>query len=158
MSLNEQAVQDWRQVISGKDGQLFVTSSKGVNIFLAEVDTFTIQVNTTNETYQPVGSYQTLHVPITYSVSLTLTEVVVRDDIMVDEFIDHFRDGVAPIFDFQGKLRRLSDNKAERIICRDCIPDGSVDLMSVSPGSIIKRSWTFAVNAPPERLESFTSN
>ena len=152
--LNEQAVLDVRQLITGKDGMLYVTTKAGNNIFLAEVDTFSVKLDLKNTDYQPVGSYLVFAVPTGYSVTLTLTEAVVRDNIMLGELMADLMQGYTPWFDFQGKNRRR-DGNAERIVLRQCISDGSIDLMNLNPGEIIKRSWSFRCNATPELLEAF---
>lgn len=38
----------------------------------------------------------------------------------------------------------------------NCVPDGTIDLQNLNPGEIIKRAWSFRVNATPEILENFT--
>ena len=43
--LNDQSLLDVRKLITGKDGRLFVTTKKGTNLFLAEVDTFQAQLS-----------------------------------------------------------------------------------------------------------------
>jgi hypothetical protein len=152
--LNDVSVLDVRKLITGKDGQLFVTSRRGVNIFLAEVDTFQAQLSPNNTDFQPVGSALVYAVNTGYTVSLTLTEAVVRDDIMLEELISDIQNGWFPGFDFQGKLRRR-DGRAQRIVYRWCVPDGTVDLQSLTPGEIVKRDWSFRCNAPPEMLQLF---
>jgi len=152
--LNDQTVLDVRKLISGKDGQLFVTSRAGVNIFLAEVDTFQTQLSPANTDYQPVGSALTFAVNTGYSMTLTLTEAVIRDDVMLEELIGDIQRGYFPGYDFVGKLRRR-DGQAQRIVYRWCVPDGTVDLQNLAPGDIIKRDWSFRVNASPEILEQF---
>ena len=151
--LSDQSILDVRKLITGKDGQLFVTTKAGTNIFLAEVDTFQAQISPANTDYQPVGSALVFAVHTGYSVTLTLTEAVVRDDVMLEELISDLQEGYFPSFDFQGKLRRR-DGRAERIVYRNCVPDGSIDLQNLTPGEIIKRSWSFRVNASPEMLQS----
>lgn len=152
--LNNQSVQDYRDLITGKDGQLFLTLSDNSQMFLAWVDTFQAQLSMNNTDYQPVGSALSYAVPVGYSVTLTLTEAVVRDDVMLKKLFDDLSQGYFPTFDFQGKLRRR-DGQASRQVFRNCIPDGSIDLMNLQPGDIIKRSWSFRVNAVPEMLEYF---
>ena len=152
--LNDQSLLDVRKLISGKDGQLFVTAKKGTNIFLAEVDTFQAQLSPANTDYQPVGSALVYAVNTGYSLTLTLTEAVVRDDVMLEELLQDMQKGYFPTFDFQGKLRRR-DGQAERVVYRNCVPDGSIDLQNLTPGEIIKRAWSFRVNATPEMLEKF---
>jgi hypothetical protein len=152
--LNDTSMLDVRKLISGKDGQLFVTTKKGTNLFLAEADTFQTQISPANTDYQPVGSSLTYAVNTGYTVTLTLTEAVVRDDVMLEELITDLQNGYFPTFDFQGKMRRR-DGQAERIVYRNCVPDGTIDLQNLTPGEIIKRSWSFRVNSTPEMLEKF---
>lgn len=152
--LNDPSLLDVRKLISGKDGQLFVTTKAGTNIFLAEVDTFQVQLSLNNVDYQPVGSALVYAVNTGYSLTLTLTEAVVRDNVMLDELIDDIQKGYFPPFDFQGKLRRR-DGQVERVVYRNCVPDGSIDLQNLTPGEIIKRNWSFRVNSSPEMLEQF---
>lgn len=54
------------------------------------------------------------------------------------------------------KLITGKDGQSARQVYRNCIPDGSVDLMKLTPSDIIKRSWSFRVNYIPEMMESFT--
>lgn len=152
--LNDQSLLDVRKLISGKDGRLFVTTKAGTNIFLAEVDTFQAQLAPTNTDYQPVGSALIYAVNTGYSVTLTLTEAVVRDEVMISELVADIQKGYFPTFDFQGAMRRR-DGQSERIVYRNCVPDGTVDLQNLNPGEIIKRAWGFRVNATPEILEQF---
>lgn len=154
--LNDKSILDVRKLISGKDGQLFVTTKAGTNIFLAECDTFQAQISPTNTDYQPVGSSLVAAVNTGYSITLTFTEAVVRDDVMLGELISDLQQGYFPSFDFQGKLRRR-DGQAERVVYRNCVPDGSIDLQNLTPGEIIKRAWSFRVNSPIEMLEKFTT-
>ena len=151
---NTQAILDVRKLITGKDGQLYVTTSDGVQIFLAEVDTFQSQLNVTNTDVQPVGSALKFAVPTGYTVTLSMTEMVVRDDVMLDKLISDLEKGLFPTFDFQGKLRRR-DGQEQRQIYRSCVPDGNVDLMNLTPGEVIKRQWSFRVNATPEMQAMF---
>lgn len=152
--LNDNSILDVRKLISGKDGQLFVTTKAGTNIFLAEVDTFQAQVSPANTDYQPVGSALIYSVNTGYSVTLTLSEAVVRDDVMLTELITDLQNGYFPTYDFQGKMRRR-DGQVERVVYRNCVPDGTIDLQNLNPGELIKRAWSFRVNASPEILEYF---
>lgn len=153
--LNDQSILDVRKLISGKDGQLFVTTAAGENIFLAEVDEFKATISPTNQDYQPVGSALQYSVNTGYSMTISFTEAVVRDDIMLTELISDIQQGYFTTWDFQGKMRRR-DGQAERVVYRNCVPDGSIDLQALSPGAIVKRAWSFRVNHSPEMLENFT--
>ena len=134
--LNDQSLLDVRKLITGKDGRLFVTTKAGTNLFLAEVDTFQTQISPANTDYQPVGSALVYAVNTGYSVTLTLTEAVVRDNVMISELITDLQNGYFPSFDFQGKMRRR-DGQSERVVYRNCVPDGSIDLQNLNPGEII---------------------
>ena len=154
--LNDQSILDVRQIISGKDGQLFITTrTSGQNIFLAECNTFQAQLSPANTDYQPVGSALIYSVNTGYSITLTLSETVIRDDVMLEELIKDIQQGYFPGFDFVGKLRRR-DGQEERLVYRFCVPDGSVDLQNISPGELVTREWSFRVNASPEMLSKFS--
>lgn len=155
--LNSQGFLDVRNVVTGKDGQLFLTTSKGTEIFLAEVDSFQAKLNVKNTDYQPIGSPVSMAVPSGFSVNLTFSEAVVRDDVLMDEIISDLTSGKMPNFDFQGKISRQNDGREQRQVYRNCVPDGDIDLMNITPGDIIKRQWNFRVNALPEMLASFTN-
>lgn len=152
--LNDQSLLDVRKLLSGKDGQLFVTNKAGKNIFLAEVDTFQSQLSPTNTDYQPVGSALIYAVNTGYSINLTFTEAVIRDDVLLDELIEDIKKGYFPTYEFAGKMRRR-DGQTERLIYRNCVPDGTIDLQNLQPGEIIKRAWSFRVNASPDLQEKF---
>lgn len=153
---NPQAILDTTKLITGKDGQLYVTTSDGTQIFLAEVDTFQAQMSITNTEVQPVGSAQSFAVPTGFSITLTFTEMVVRDDVLLTKMMDDLKNGLFPFFDFQGKLRRR-DGSEQRQNFRNCVPDGSVDLMNITPGEVIKRQWSFRVNGAPDLQDYFAT-
>lgn len=152
--LNDESILDVRKAITGKDGRLFVADPTGNNIFLAEVDTFQTQLNLTNIDIQPVGSTLAYAVNTGYTITLTMTEIVIRDDVMIDRLISDIQKGYFPSFNFTGKLRRR-DGKVETIVYRNCVPDGNIDLQNITPGDAIKRSWSFRVNASPDLQSKF---
>lgn len=143
--LNNRGANDARNALTGKDGVLF--NDKGV--MLATVDTYQAQVNVTNTKYQPCGDAQEHEVFASYGVTLTFSEVLVRDEALIREFMDGQKTGIMPNWGFQGLLRGRQGNE-ERVNYRGCVPSGTVDLQNVSPGDIIKRAWSFFVNEPPE--------
>lgn len=147
---------DVGDVILGKDGQVFVTTSDGTDIFLAEVDTFQAQMSINTVTIQPIGQAQQQDVFASYAVTVNLTEIVIRDDVMLDELYADIAKGYIPLFDIQGKLRRR-DGQVERQIFKQCIPKGNIDLMNITPGDTIKRQWSFACNQPPVLQDKFTT-
>jgi len=155
---NEQGSLDSRKLLTGKDGQLYVTPpDSSTPIFLGEVDTFTVQVTFNNVDHQPVGSNLVYAVNTGYSMVLTMSEVVIRDDVMLDSLVKALQNGYTPTFDFRGKLNRRSDGQLQQQVFRNCIPQSNVDLMNVAPGSIVKRAWSFRFNAAPEILNEFAS-
>lgn len=145
---------DPRQVVSGKDAQIFVTTSDGTQIFLAEAENFVAQMNINNQSFQGLGSMLEQAVPLNYSVTVTLTEIVIRDDVMLGKLFEDLSNGYFPAFDFQGKIARR-DGQEQRQIFRDCMPDGTIDLMNLTPGDIVKRPWSFRANATPELQKMF---
>ena len=151
---NNQATLDVRNLITGKDGQVFITTSSGNQIFLAELDDFTAQLNVSNIDVQPVGSALTFAVPSGYTVAVNFTEMVVRDDVMLKEIFDDLQKGYFPSWDIQGKLSRR-DGQVSRQVFRNCMLDGSLDLMSIKPGEVVKRAVSLRCNAIPELMELF---
>ena len=93
-------------------------------------------------------------VPTGYSVSLTVNEVAIRDDVLLAPLIYAMNNGFSPEYSFQGKLRRRTGEE-ERIVYRNCLSDGSVDLQHLTPGDIIRRAWTFRCNSSPDLLTHF---
>lgn len=147
---NPMSNSDTRKLMTGKDGQLYVTVSTGQQIFLSEVDSFQAQLNVTTTTVQPVGSPQIFAVETGYTVTLTFSEMVVRDDVILKPLFDDLAKGIFPRFDFQGKMRRAVDGIEERQNFTDCVINGNVDLMTLSPGDIVRRNWSFHVNGAPD--------
>lgn len=76
-----------KNLMTGKDGKLLIEVD-GVSEELLEIDTYSVKANYTNLDYQPVGSYQKFGVPADVSYTLTFTEAVVRDDLIVAPLIE----------------------------------------------------------------------
>lgn len=66
---------DPRNVLTGKDGELY----DGDGNFLAQVNTWQMAVNFTNTDYNPAGEKITWAIPVSYAVTLTFTETIIRD-------------------------------------------------------------------------------
>lgn len=144
-------VLDPRKVLSGYQGELYSEDGK----FLAQVNTFRVQINQRNTDYQPAGSPLEVAIPQAYQVTLTLTETVVDDAILLQRLLTALRAGQRVAFGFQGVLRG-ADGRTGRYVFRSCVPDGNIDIVNVSPGDIITREWNFRVNEPPEIVELLT--
>lgn len=153
--LNNQSLLDVRKLMTGKDGRLYV-KVKGVSILLAEVDTFQVQMSVTNTDYQPVGSILSYAVPTSVNFTLTFTEAVIRDDVIMQPLLAAVKSGKILTFDFSGANKR-SDGKEQRITFNNCTPDGAFDLMNLQPGDIIKRQHSFRINSIPEYIKKLAS-
>lgn len=136
---------DVRKVLTGKDGALF--NDEGV--MLATVETFQTQVNVTNAKYQPLGDAQEHEVFQAYGVTLTFTETVIADERFIQELFQGMKSGVMPAWNFQGVVKGRNSSE-QRMVYRQCVPSGAIDLQNLSVGETIKRAWNLFVNDPPE--------
>lgn len=148
--INNAAVLDTRKLMTGKDGRLFVEID-GKQYFLAEVDQFSVNMSVTNVDYQPVGSILTFAVAAGVSFSLSMSEAVVRDDLIMEPLIEAIRKGKVPTYNFQGGSERW-DGQEQRLTFRNCTPDGEFNLLNLVPGEIIKRTQNYRINSIPEWL------
>lgn len=136
---------DTRHLTTGKDGMLFDEAGE----LLATMETYQTQTNYTNASYQPLGDAQEHAVMSGYKVTLTFTECVVESSSMFQELFESMRSGQPVMWTFQGTQKGRNGSE-ERIIYRDCVPDGAIDLQNVTIGDIYKRAWSLVVNRPPE--------
>lgn len=148
---NGRAAKDSRHARTGKDGAFYSKSGK----LLATVEQFTSNVNWNNAKYSVLGDAQEHETANTFSVSLTMSQIVVEDDKFIVELMDALETQIMPVWDFQGSLMGRNDSE-ERVIYRDCIPSGQVDIQNVAVGDVIKRNWNFFVNRAP-KLQSLLS-
>lgn len=152
--INDASVLDTRKLMTGKDGRLFVEVN-GEQIFLAEIDQFSVSQNTTNVDAQPVGSILVYAVNSGVSYSITMSEMVVRDDLIMEPLIESIRAGKMPTFNFQGGAERW-DGQEQRMTFRNCTPDGEFTILNLTPGEIIKRNMSFRINSIPEWLSALS--
>lgn len=154
--LNNQSMIDTRKLITGKDGQLFVEHPEtGDMIFLAEVNSFTVSMNVSNTDYQPAGSALIYGVQTGVSFTLTFQEALIREDVFMKPILDMIQEGITPNYTFQGALKRKYDGEETRQILRNCIPDGTFDLINLTPGDVLQRSTNWRVNSFPEYQSYF---
>ena len=59
------------------------------------------------------------------------------------------KSGTTPQVVFQGVLQGLNGSE-ERVVYRECIPSGDIDLQNVANGDVIKRNWDIFVNGKPD--------
>ena len=78
-----------------------------------------------------------------------MSQIVVEDDAFIVELFEAMETQTMPVWDFQGSLLGRNDSE-ERVVYRECIPSGQIDLQNVSVGDVIKRNWNFFVNRPPK--------
>lgn len=148
---NNRASSDARHARTGKDGAFY--SKDGV--LLASVENFTSNANFNNASYNVLGNAQELQTANTFSVSLTMSQVVVEDDEFIVEFMEALEKQTMPSWDFQGSLLGRNGSE-ERVVYRECVPSGQIDIQNIAVGDVIKRAWNFHVNKPP-KLQSLLS-
>lgn len=147
---------DPRKVMTGHDGKLYITVDKK-SYFMANVDTFQSQLNFQNTDFQPVGDLMTYAIPIGVSCTITFTEAVISDDLIMGPILEALANGSVPTFDFRGTLDRQYDNKSQELTYQYCVPDGALDIQNLTPGEVIKRSMSFRVNKIPTYLKKLAS-
>ena len=143
--INTRAAGDSRFARTGKDGAIY--NADGV--LLATVDSFTANVTYNNAAYSVLGNAQELETANTFKVALTMSQVVVEDDAFIQELVEAMESQTMPVWEFQGVLKGRNGTE-ERMVYRECIPSGQVDLQNITVGDVIKRAWNFAVNRPPK--------
>lgn len=136
---------DTRHVTTGKDGML--CNENGT--ILATMETYQSQTNYSNTDYQPLGDAQQHSVMTGYKVTLNFTECVVESTEMLQDLFRSMKTGQPPNWSFQG-VQKSHNGSEERVVYRDCVPDGALDLQNVTVGDIYKRAWSTVVNRPPE--------
>ena len=142
---NNRGPADVRNVFSGKDALMFDEYGD----LLATIDQYTTQVNVTNAKYQPLGDTQEHEHVTSYGVTLTISQCIIEDDKFFQDLANFWQIGQPIMWTFQGVLKGR-DGSEQRIIYRDCVPSGQIDIQNFSVGDIIKRQWSMAVNCPPE--------
>lgn len=152
--MNTRAQNDVRNLVSGKDGQIYVTGSDHISRYLGEIEQFQAQMAVTNASYQPLGSMQQMAYTTGIKITITFTEAVIRDDIMLAPIYEDIANGYLPTWDIRGQITRR-DGQVEQQTFTDCVPDGNIDLLQITAGDIIKRPWSFVCNGTPNLLSSF---
>ena len=143
------------ELMTGKDGRLFV-EYKGKNVFLAEINTFSVNMNVNTTETQPVGSILVHRVPTGVTFDLTFTEMVVRDDVIVAPLLEAVRKGKIPVYNFQGVTTK-PDGQEQRLAFNNAVPNGSFGLQTLTPGEIVQREHSFALNEIPEFISKLSS-
>lgn len=143
------------ELMTGKDGRLFVEVN-GKNVFLAEINTFAVNMNVNTTETQPVGSILVHRVPTGVTFDLTYTEMVVRDDLIMEPLLAAIQQGTIPVYNFQGVTEK-PDGQEQRIAFNNAVPNGTFGLQSLTPGEIVQREHSFALNSIPQFISSLAS-
>ena len=143
------------ELMTGKDGRLFVEFN-GRNVFLAEINTYAVTMNVNTSEKQPVGSILVHRIPTGVSFDLTFTEMVVRDDLIMEPLLEAIQNGQLPSYNFQGTAYK-PDGQEQRIAFNDAVPNGTFGIQNLTPGEVIEREQSFALNSIPEFISSIAS-
>lgn len=143
------------ELMTGKDGRLFV-EFKGVNVFLAEINSYSVNMNVNTTEKQPVGSILVHRIPTGVTFDLSFTEMVVRDDLILEPLLEAIQAGELPIYNFQGVAYK-PDGQEQRLAFNNAVPNGTFGIQSLVPGEVIEREQSFALNAIPKFISSLAS-
>ena len=156
MAVGNNSTLDTTELMTGKDGKLFVEVN-GVNTFLAEINEFKVAMNANTTEYQGVGSILVGTVPTGVTFDLTYTEAVIRDDVIMAPLLKAIQNGYFPVFNFQGVSIKPDGSSEARITFNNAIPNGAFDLMSLTPGDVIKRAHSFRLNSIPKMISEMAA-
>lgn len=143
------------ELMTGKDGRLFVEAG-GVNVFLAEINTYAVTMNVNTAEKQPVGSILVHRIPTGVTFDLTFTEMVIRDDLIMEPLLEAIHNGQLPVYNFQGVAYK-PDGQEQRIAFNNAVPNGNFGIQSLTPGEVIEREQSFALNALPDFIKAIAS-
>ena len=143
------------ELMTGKDGRLFVEFN-GVNVFLAEINTYSVNMNVNTAEKQPVGSIVVHRIPTGVTFDLTFTEMVIRDDLIIEPLLESLHNGWVPVYNFQGVAYK-PDGQEQRLAFNNAVPNGTFGLQTLTPGEVIEREQSFALNSIPQFIKSLVS-
>lgn len=143
------------ELMTGKDGRLFVEFN-GKNVLLAEINTYSVNMNVNTTEKQPVGSILVHRIPTGVTFDLTYTEMVVRDDLIMEPLLAAINEGKLPTYNFQGVAEK-PDGQEQRIAFNNAVPNGTFGLQALTPGEVIEREHSFALNSIPQFISSLAA-
>ena len=155
MNINKNNTLNTTELMTGKDGRLFVEHN-GVNVFLAEINTYSVVMNVNTAEKQPVGSILVHRIPTGVTFDLSFTEMVIRDDLIMEPLLTSLHNGWIPNYNFQGVAYK-PDGQEQRLAFNNAVPNGSFGLQTLTPGEVIEREQTFALNQIPQFIKSLAS-
>ena len=156
MAAGNNSTLDTTELMTGKDGKLFVEVN-GVNTFLAEINEFKVAMNVNTAEYQGVGSILVGTVPTGVTFDLTYTEAVIRDDVIMAPLLNAIQNGHLPVYNFQGVNTKPDGSSEGRIAFNNAVPNGTIDLMNLTPGDVIKRANSFRLNSIPKMISEMAA-
>ncbi|MGN0404472.1 MAG: hypothetical protein ACI4F1_04565, partial [Bariatricus sp.] len=105
--------------------------------------------------YSVLGDAQEHETANTFAVTLTFTQVVIEDDKFIIDLVDAMEKQIMPNWIFQGTLQGRNGSE-ERMVYKECIPSGDIDLQNIAVGDVIKRAWNMFCNAVPKLQKQLT--
>lgn len=143
------------ELMTGKDGRLFIEHN-GTNVLLAEINTYSVVMNVNTTEKQPVGSILVHRIPTGVTFDLTFTEMVVRDDLIMEPLLEAIQNGLLPTYNFQGVAYK-PDGQEQRLAFNNAVPNGTFGLQTLTPGEVIEREQSFALNSIPQFISKLAS-
>lgn len=153
--MNKNNTLNTTELMTGKDGRLFVEFN-GTNTFLAEINTYAVNTNVNTTEKQPVGSILVHRIPTGVTFDLTYTEMVIRDDLIIEPLLEAINEGKIPVYNFQGVAYK-PDGQEQRLAFNNAVPNGSFGLQGLTPGEVIEREQSFALNSIPKFISALAS-
>lgn len=151
---------DVRTVMTGNDGRLYVYVGEDRQL-LAEVKDYEVKASFESISYKPLGDFQEYAIPDKVKFTLTFSEAVVRDDWVLKPILDGIKGDnqkqMIPSFDFETTAERSCDGQTQKLILRQCLPEGEFSLMSLKAGEVITRQQNFVINSVPDMKEYLKS-
>lgn len=151
MAINNRASSDARHARTGKDAALY----DGDGNMLASIEAFQSKVTYNNAKYTPLGDPQEHETSNSYGITITFSELVIEDIEIFQQLIDAIHSGITPQLTFQGVMVGLNGSE-ERVVYRECIPSGDIDLQNIGEGDVVKRNWSLFVNGKPDLQKVLT--
>lgn len=146
---------DTRELMSGADGCLFFEKD-GVNVPMLENASYKVNMDVSAVQRQFTGDPVNKSIPTGVSFTLSITEGVVRDDLIVAPLLESIKNGKFPVFNFQSKVDK-PDGQEQRMALNDAVPSGSFSLVNMTPGEIFDRELNFALNSVPEYISELAA-
>lgn len=143
------------ELMTGVDGCLSVEVN-GKNVELLEVPNYSIVMNFNVVERQYIGNPVVQRIPTGVSFDLTFTESVVRDDTIVGPTLEAVRNGKFPRFNFQSVATK-PDGQEQRLACNNAVPNGAMGLQTLTPGEVVEREMSFALNEVPQFISQLAS-